>query len=74
MKNIFDILSVADKELVHSAMLQFFIESDKWKGDFFKFLYYPLKDYPLKEKDVFPKLEYSDSFKKAQRKSEFVLI
>lgn len=58
MKNIFEILSVADKELVHSAMLQFFIESDNWKGDFFKFLDYPLD----KEKVVFyPKLEYSNN-------------
>lgn len=62
MKNIFDILSVADKELVHSAMLQFFIESDNWKGDFFEFLV-------GKKKDVFyPKLEYSDSFQEGTKK------
>jgi len=65
MKNIFDILSVADKELVHSAMLQFFIESDNWKGDFFEFLALQ----PDKKKDVFyPKLEYSDSFQKGTKK------
>lgn len=62
MNNIFDILSVADKELVHSAMLNFFIESNNWKGYFFDF--FELSDY---KKDIFyPKLEYSCEFKGAK--------
>ena len=62
MNNIFDILSVADKELVHSAMLNFFIESDNWKGDFFDFF-----ELSKHKKDIFyPKLEYSCEFKGAK--------
>ena len=62
MNNIFDILSVADKELVHSAMINFFIESDNWRGYFFDF--FKLSEH---KKDIFyPKLEYSCEFKGAK--------
>lgn len=39
--NIFDILSTADKELVHSAMFKFFIQSEYLSESFFSFLEFP---------------------------------
>jgi hypothetical protein len=41
-QNIFNLLSTADKELVHSSMLRFFIESKHFSNHFYTFLGLPI--------------------------------